>query len=153
RGRRRRCGSLQPKALTFLGPFRHDRQWPRLSARALVTLAGAGTWQASERHRRSRGRGLEFWPQARALALTRRFLRHAARHCDGKRIIVPPAFGIAHCLAYVRDTHSLGSTALRLYCRARLPLGRDRVDRLATGLPAAARSGVVHDVAFADLSA
>jgi len=53
---------------------------------------------------------------------------------------------------HVSNSHPLGATALRLDRRARLPLGCDGVDRVASGLPAAARSRLVHDRPLADLS-
>src|SRR5882757_4355252 len=41
---------------------------------------------------------MEFWTQARPLALTSRYLRHGAHHHDGERIVVECCFGRASAL-------------------------------------------------------
>src|SRR5690349_17815763 len=96
---------------------------------------------------------MEFWTQARPFALTRRSLRYLAPFHDDQRIAVALTPGVHVTSGHVRDQNTLGPTAVRLHCRARLPLDGDRVDRLASGLSAATWVSLVHDRALADLSA
>src|SRR5271169_857535 len=96
---------------------------------------------------------MEFWTQARPLPLTRRSLRHRARYYDGERIAVECWLGMRITSAYVCNQNPLGPTSLGFGGRARLSLGGDRVDCLASGFPAATRAYLVHDRALADLSA
>src|ERR1700691_370405 len=59
----------------------------------------------------------------------------------------------AHSLAHVRDENTLGTAALRLNGRDRLPLGGDRVEALASCVPTATRACLVHDRAMVGVPA
>src|SRR6267154_2314783 len=95
---------------------------------------------------------MEFWTQARPLALTSRYLRHGAHHHDGERIVVE-CCRTRISFAHVCNQNPLGPAALRVGGRGRLSLGGDRMDGLAPGFPAAARACLVRDRALAGLSA
>src|ERR1700761_8564588 len=96
---------------------------------------------------------MEFWPQARPLALAGRSLRHGAPDNDGKRIGVECLLRVRNSFCYVRNEDPLGSTPARNDGRARLSLDSDRMDGLAPGVPAPTRGSLVRDRARADLSA
>src|SRR6185437_489511 len=96
---------------------------------------------------------MEFWPQARSLALTSRYLRHGSQHHDREQILIECCFRTRISFPHVRNQNSLGPTAFRVGRRASLSLGGDRMDCLAPGLPATARAGLVRDRELAGLSA
>ena len=96
---------------------------------------------------------MELWTQARPLPLIRRSLRRRARHYDGERIAIECWLGILITSLHVCNQNPLGPTRPGFGSRARLPLGRDRVDCLASGVSATAWTSLVHDRRLPDLSA
>src|SRR6185312_4157069 len=96
---------------------------------------------------------MEFWPQARSLALTSRYLRHGSQHHDREQIVIECCFRTRISFPHVCNQNSVGPTALRVARRARFSLGGDRMDCLAPGLPAAARAALVRGLELAGLSA
>ena len=96
---------------------------------------------------------MEFWPQARPLALTGLSLRRGTLDYDGEQIAVEYLLELRLSSVHVRNQNTLGPTAPCVDGRARLSMGGDRMDRLAAGFPAATRTRLVHDLALANLSA
>ena len=66
---------------------------------------------------------MEFWPQARSLTLTSRYLRHGAQHHDLEQIVIACCFRTRISFPHVCNQNSLGPTALRVGRRARFSLG------------------------------
>jgi hypothetical protein len=96
---------------------------------------------------------MEFWPQARPLALTGRSLRHGARHYDSERIGVECLIELRITSRHVHNQNTLGPAPACIDGRACLSLGSDRVDGLAPCFPAPTWARLVRDRALADLSA
>ena len=135
RGRRTRRRHLSPAPDARLRPLRHDRQWARLPARALVARAREEARPACRRRRAKDGGGIE-WSFGRK---------------RGLGLLSPPKSIAQGMVGMSANQNPLGPDH-----RCRLIVlvaiwACNRVDRLAAWLPAAARAPLVRCRAWTDL--